>query len=122
MRTPDLPKNLKRLLREHAGRAHEEELRRALLPLADDFDRWRSGEVSSGEISERIHAFHQGPAREIWKSYNYGSLIHAVAFAIHQGILQRESVPSELLEVLRPSLALFESQGAELPAEVRIIE
>ncbi len=110
MRMPDLPKHLKRLLREHVALAHEEELRRALLPLADDFERWRRGEVSSGELSERIHEFHQGPAREIWKAYNYGSPALSVAYAIHSGILRREQVPAELLEILGPSLESLEQQ------------
>ena len=107
---PELPKRLKRLLREHVAAAHDEELRRALLPLADDFDRWRRGEMSSGELSERIHNFHHGPAREIWKMYNYGSPALSLAYAIHQGILPRESVPPEVLEVLGPSLNFYESQ------------
>jgi len=118
MRMPDLPKRLKRLLREQVSLAHEEELRRALLPLADGFDRWRRGEISSGELSERIHDFHQGPVREIWKAYNYGSPTLAVAYAIRQGILQRENVPPELLEALGPSLDFYECQDADAPEEV----
>ena len=35
----DLPEPLKRLLRKHAGIAYEAELRAALLPLADAFDK-----------------------------------------------------------------------------------
>jgi hypothetical protein len=35
----DIPKRVKRLLREYASAAHEKELRRALLPLADAFKR-----------------------------------------------------------------------------------
>ena len=31
----DVPKHIKRLLREHAGAAHEEELRQALLPVSE---------------------------------------------------------------------------------------
>jgi hypothetical protein len=31
------PKRIRRLLREYAAQAHEEELQRALLPLAADF-------------------------------------------------------------------------------------
>jgi hypothetical protein len=36
----DAPKRIKRLLREYAGAAHEEELRRALLPVSEAFGRW----------------------------------------------------------------------------------
>lgn len=115
---PELPKHLKRLLREHAGQAHEEELRRALLPLADDFDRWRRGEMSSGELSERIHAFHHGPAREIWKRYNHATPELTVAHAIGEGILPRDGVAPELLEVLGPALSFYESQDVAAADEV----
>src|SRR5919197_5865455 len=36
----DIPKRVKRLLRECAAAAHEEELRRALVPIAEAFKRW----------------------------------------------------------------------------------
>ena len=102
-------KALTRLLREHVRLAHEEELRRALLPLANDFDRWRGGELGSGELSERIHDFHQGPAREIWKTYNYGSPDLTLAYAINTGVLQRESLPPELLAALTPAVGFHAS-------------
>jgi hypothetical protein len=44
----DTPRRIKRLLREHAAAAHEEELRRALVPVADAFKRWERGELGSG--------------------------------------------------------------------------
>ena len=56
----DIPKRVKRLLREYASAAHEEELRRALLPLAEAFKRWEHGDLDSGELSDLIHRFHQG--------------------------------------------------------------
>jgi len=119
---PDLPRHLKRLLRQHAGLAYEEELRRALLPLADDFDRWRGGAVDSGELAERIHAFHQGPAREIWKVYNHASPNLSVASAISRGILPRENVQPELLDVLGPELAFYRSLDDDPPGELLVEE
>jgi hypothetical protein len=41
------PKRIKRLLREFAAKAHEEELRRALTPLAHAFERWSSRSARS---------------------------------------------------------------------------
>jgi hypothetical protein len=46
----DTPKRVKRLLRKHAGEAHEEELRRAREPVAEAFKRWERGELGSGEF------------------------------------------------------------------------
>jgi hypothetical protein len=38
-RMANTPKPFKHLLREHAGEAHEEELRRALVPVGEAFKR-----------------------------------------------------------------------------------
>jgi hypothetical protein len=97
----DVPKRIKRLLREYAGAAHEEELRRALLPVSEAFERLARRELSSGELSEIIHRFHQGPARELWVRYNTSHLEMPVAFAITTGVLARQTIPAELLEHYR---------------------
>ena len=86
----DTPKRIKRLLREHAAAAHEEELRRALAPVAEAFKRWERGELGSGELSEIIHRFHQGPARELFARYNTPYLEMIVAYAITVGVLDRQ--------------------------------
>ncbi|HEX8905325.1 MAG TPA: hypothetical protein VF771_10810 [Longimicrobiaceae bacterium] len=104
-------------MRELAAKAHEEELRRALLPLADSFDAWRRGEVSSGDLSHLIHEFHDGAAREIWKSYNVGHLTNSVAYAIHTGVLSHCEVPVEVLETLRMALAFYQDQDRLEAAE-----
>jgi hypothetical protein len=66
----DVPKRVKRLLGEAAGAAYEEELRRALLPVAGAFKRWEPGALASGDLSDIIHRFHQGPSRELFLRYN----------------------------------------------------
>jgi hypothetical protein len=106
----EMPKRVKRALREAAMRAHEEELRRALLPLAEAFDQWRAGQVSSGELVDLIHQFHQGPARELFKKYNYGSLDLAVAHAIVTGVIARGQLPGELVDHLRRGIEFYEEE------------
>jgi hypothetical protein len=54
----DIPKRIKRLLREQSMLAHEEELRRALLPLASSFEEWKAGKLASRQLSMMIHDFH----------------------------------------------------------------
>ena len=56
-------KRIKRMIREYAAAAREEELRRALLPLADAFKRWEREELDSFALQDLIHQFHQGAAR-----------------------------------------------------------
>ena len=111
----DVPKNVKQLLRKHAAAAHEEELRRALLPLAEAFKKWGEGQLGSGELSELIHEFHQGPARELWVRYNPGStsnLVMPVAYAMVTGVLDRETIPPALLEHLARAIEFYEEKEA----------
>jgi len=108
----DAPKRIKRLLREYAAAAHEEELRRALLPVSEGFKRLERGELSSGELSEIIHQFHQGPARELWVRYNTPHLEMVVAFAITTGVLARNTIPGELLEHLAGAIRFYEEDQA----------
>jgi len=106
----DVPKRIKRLLRELAAEAHEEELRRALVPLAEAFKRWEQRELGSGELSELIHKFHQGPARDLYLRYNTPYLRTSVAYAIVAGILDRTAIPAELLDHLAGAIEFYERE------------
>lgn len=104
---PGNTKPIKRMLREQAAIAYEKDLRQALLPLADAFDKWRRGELDSFELSRLIHQFHDGEAREIWKRWNLDrDPTMAVVYAVQDGILNRDDLPAPLLEYLRGSLEL----------------
>jgi hypothetical protein len=108
----EIPKRLKRLLRTCAGEAHEEELRRALEPLAEAFDRWKRGDIASSELSDLIHKFHQGPPRELFVKYNTNHLEAPVAHAIVTGVLDKNKIPLELLEHLTASIKFYgDSEG-----------
>ena len=102
------PKHIKRLIREYAGQAYEIELGLALGELEQQFALWRAGQISAGELSDRIHVFHQGPSRELWGRYNARIDDMLVAHAIVTGLLPRETIPAELLEALQPTIAFYE--------------
>ena len=104
----DTPQRLTRLLRELAKTAYDEELRRALLPLAAAFDAWRTGTMVATDLKEQIHAFHDGPARELFLKYDRRSVRLAVAHAIVSGIIDRACVPPELLEHLQGAIEFYE--------------
>lgn len=106
----DFPKKIKRLLRELAAIAYEEELRRALLPLAAAFDEWKAGKITSGELDAVIHDYHQDPSRKFFSKYNDGALDIFVAHAIVTGILDKSQVPSELFDHLSRAIAFYENQ------------
>ena len=103
----EVPKVVKRALRELGAAAHEEELRRALLPLADAFEAWKLGKLTGGDLVEVIHRFHQGPARELFLKYDRHLLPASVAQAIANGIIRRETVPPEVLDHLAGLLQFY---------------
>lgn len=113
MDNPEPPKRIKRLLREFAAKAHEEELRRALTPLGNAFERWSRGEAESFELSDLIHEFHQGPSRDLFVRYTRTPHDSAVAYAIASGIINRQEVPEDLLE----HLALVLEYYGQAPSE-----
>jgi hypothetical protein len=103
----EVPKAVKRALRELSAAAHEEELRRALSPLGDAFEAWKAGKVTGGELVEAIHRFHQGPARDLFLKYDRRLSPASVAQAIANGIIRRESVPPEVLDHLAGLLEFY---------------
>ena len=72
---------------------------------------WRSsggrGEVASFELSDLIHAFHQGPSRDLFVRYTSRPHDPAVTYAIATGIIDRRDVPDELLEHLARALEFY---------------
>ena len=109
----ELTKSLKRELREQSMLAHEEELHRALLPLAEKFEQWRQGQVESGELALIIRDWDLGPQKELFKKYNYGIKEMNVAHAIVTGILEERKVDAELLRALEQQLAFYREQVPE---------
>ena len=108
----EVPKRIKRLIREQAAEAHEQELRRALVGLAEQFHLWESGQISSDSLNTQIHEFHDGPSRHIFNKYNQPTMRTGVAHAIASGILDRSKIPPELLEHLATAIEFFESEEA----------
>jgi hypothetical protein len=102
-------KRIKRLLREYASKAHERELHRELTKVEDSFAEWRQGRISSGELDHRIHKYKTGPARELYKRYNYGDTELAVAYAIVAGVLAEDEIPAELAEAISGPIAFYRS-------------
>jgi hypothetical protein len=112
---PELTKFLKRKLNEQSMLAHEEELRRALLPLAEKFEEWRQSKVQSGELALIIHDWDFGPQKELFKKYNYGIKEMNVAHAIVTGILDEKQVDAELLNALERHIAFYREQLRDEP-------
>jgi hypothetical protein len=98
----EVPKRVKRAIQELAGAAYEIELGRALAELRAEFTRWERGDMTSFDLVEAVHKFHQGPARDLYVRYTSGMLNMAVAHAIVTGVLiERRSILRCYISVVR---------------------
>jgi hypothetical protein len=104
----EVPKRLKRQVREWARIAHDRDLRKALSELRVQFDRWDRGEIDAFELNDFVHRFHQGPARDIWKQYATTHLEPAVASAVAAGVLRKEELPAELVQHIAGLIEFYE--------------
>jgi hypothetical protein len=88
------------VLRECANEAWESELHDALEGLFEDFSRWADDGYSSRELTERIHEFHDGISRELYKRYTGLPPSVAVARAIAVGVIDEAALSPSLQEKL----------------------
>ena len=96
----EYPKPTKKRLRELMGTAYERELQRELGTLEQSFAAWRAGSLSSAELSERVHQYDTGPARDLWQHYQATPPDLVVAYAVVVGLLRPEEVPPDVLAAL----------------------
>lgn len=94
-------RNESKELRMLVGLAYERELAKALEALEEDFRQWRMKKISVFELSDRIHKFHNGVARNLWSFYEAGHTEIIVRHAIAESIILKTEVSSGILEKLK---------------------
>lgn len=87
----------KKELRRLAGLAHEHELAKALEELEEDFRQWRKKKISAFELSDRIHKFHNGIARNLWSFYETEHAELSVRHALAEGIISKSEISPSVL-------------------------
>jgi hypothetical protein len=107
---PKTSKKLTAAVRKHAKRAWEAEMRAALEPLAAKFDLWRAGRMSTADLDEAIHAYHNGVAREIWRRFATNDPKMPLAHAVAIGAPSMESLPSGVAEHIAPLVGFFQAR------------
>jgi hypothetical protein len=93
-------KEIRKQLRELAGKAHDRELNVYLSDLENRFEEWREGTITPIELSDFIHEFHDGSARAVYKTYTKLKRDQLVARAIGIGLLSEDEIPLEIKERL----------------------
>ena len=115
----EFTKAQRRRLRELGAIAYERELSAELSKIEAEFGRWRAGVIDAHELSDRIHRFHQGPARELFSKYDHSNLDFMVAHAIHRGVLTEKEISADDIEMLRVHLEFLRDRenddSAQLP-------
>jgi hypothetical protein len=106
---PDIPKPIKRQMRELAGQAYEIELSKELDKLLEKFNAWKAGQMDAFELEEHIHRFHNGTARELYNRYQGGFLENNIAYAVTTGILDAQAIPDEVMPYLKNAFSFYES-------------
>jgi hypothetical protein len=105
-----LTKKQKAELRRLADLAHERELSAAMDELEAEFRRWRSGHISVFELNERIHKFHHGISRELYKRYDPRDAEMVVPGAIARGTIREDEVDVTLLHNLSDLIQFVKSR------------
>lgn len=94
-------KSERKELRRLAGLAYERELAKALEPLEENFRQWRKKKTTTFELSDLIHKFHNGIARDLWGFYETEHAELSVRHAIAEGIILETEVSPGILEKLK---------------------
>ncbi len=94
-------------LRKLAGTAWEAELCAALKELRGDFQRWEAKFINAFELTDKIHEFHNGISRELYKRYTALKPIEAVGIAVAKGVIDEDALTPQLLEKLATSIEVY---------------
>ena len=97
---PHLTKEQKRQARELATAAREAELSEALRELDVLFSDWRNGRLDAFQLSDAIHQFHDGQARDLFKMYNGLAPEDLAARAIAHELVEPAQIPRDLRRAL----------------------
>lgn len=105
--TPLITKREKAVLRKLAGKAWEAELNRELAILFEHFHQWTKKDMNAFDLSDKIHEFHDGASRQLFKLYTQLDPVTAVSRAVTIGVLPEEDVSVELMEKLASRIEGF---------------
>ncbi|WP_027856634.1 hypothetical protein [Marinobacterium jannaschii] len=92
----DISKKTKKILNELASQAYEKDLSRCLDVVYKHFQAWKAGEIEVWDVNQAVHDYHDGIARELYKTYCMNDPLFSVVFGVHQGLISIDDVPEEV--------------------------
>jgi hypothetical protein len=96
-----------KLLRALVEEAWAEELNNSLEEQFDNFKKWADDAMSPFEVVEKMHLFHNGVARELYKKYSGPLVSTTVAKAIAENHIDESELSDELIAKLKGEIATF---------------
>jgi hypothetical protein len=105
--TDFLGKAQRKELRRLAALAYERELATELEAVEAQFREWHAGNLDVHELSDLIHQFHDGVARDLYIMYTRGQPGSVVAQAVARNVLHENDLLSDLREFLREPIAFY---------------
>jgi hypothetical protein len=103
----EFTKSERKTLRELAEEVYEAEARSYLASLDKEFARWREGEISSSDLLNTIHEFHQKQSRELWSRYQSLKEPEIVARGVALSFIREEQIPENLQQKLKALTEFF---------------
>lgn len=97
-------------LRRLVELAYERELSEELGVLEESFHQWRCGSINAYDLSQAIHEFHDGPARDLYVSYNRLKPEVLVARAFAHGVLTEKDVVPSIRDALQSLIAHYAAE------------
>lgn len=94
-------------LRELAGEAWEAELHEALGELFEEFCKWADDGISSLDLTDKIHEFHKGIAKELYGRYTNLEAEITVSRAVAFGFIDEKRLPESLHAKLADRIECF---------------
>lgn len=103
----DISKSQKKAVHKLLGEAHEAEIAKALLDVEAAIQKWRDGKILPSQVGDRIHEFHK-ENQEIFKAYNAGNPMLALARAVFYEFIPLDRVPEDLRPRVKELQTLFD--------------
>ena len=88
----EFSKSDRRAIRELADLAWERELRRELRILSKTIQQMEDGLISPFEANDRIHSFHNGASRDLFKQYSQSRPWMGICEEYADGVLTDEDI------------------------------
>ena len=106
-----ITKSQSKHLRTLSETAHERELSQALGELHVRFQEWQEGNVSTWDLNQEIHEFHDGRSRDLYKFYVINNdPFFSVANALANEIIDIDEVPENCRAILKPKIEITKNE------------